>query len=332
MCEFEAFYEMVKKWTVSDYRTQKIKAEVLVDMLISEFIEEIVYYKLGKDEKAILIAKEFPITRVGQCGLKEEGKNLIQKIKDGTVKSDDIGKRQYASADYLIKCGNTLYLTELKTTNSSIDGVQLLNMLWTCEKGLESLYYRFFDLIKNYSIEENALSDKKYFYTLKYMAERVLGKDKVKEIDIAAFGRKRERKKYRADVARQIMDTIFCSDKSDLRNCNMIDINNCDLKILYVSLHPMKNDDIFKEVNKKDTPIALRDYGNKVLSDKSNYENRFCACPIILKDIVNEHDFVNMLEDDKRRKWNKVKDILNLLVIEENEWFEKKEKINHEKP
>jgi hypothetical protein len=85
----------------------------------------------------------------------------------------------------------------------------------------------------------------------------------------------------------------------------------------------MKNDDIFKEVNKKDTPIALRDYGNKVLSDKSNYENRFCACPIILKDIVNEHDFANMLEDDKRRKWNKVKDILNLLVIEENEWFEK---------
>jgi hypothetical protein len=42
-----------------------------------------------------------------------------------------------------------------------------------------------------------------------------------------------------------------------------------------------------------------------------------------LKDIVNEHDFANMLEDDKRRKWNKVKDILNLLVIEENEWFEK---------
>jgi len=85
MCEYEAFYNMVEKWTVSDYRTQKIKAEVLVDMLISEFIEEIVYYKLGKDEKAILIAKEFPITRVGQCGLKEERKNLIQKIKDGTV-------------------------------------------------------------------------------------------------------------------------------------------------------------------------------------------------------------------------------------------------------
>jgi hypothetical protein len=42
MCYYEAFYTMVKDWTVSDYRTPKIKAEVIVDMLISEFIEEIV--------------------------------------------------------------------------------------------------------------------------------------------------------------------------------------------------------------------------------------------------------------------------------------------------
>ena len=39
MCYYEAFYTMVKDWTVSDYRTPKIKAEVIVDMLISEFID-----------------------------------------------------------------------------------------------------------------------------------------------------------------------------------------------------------------------------------------------------------------------------------------------------
>jgi hypothetical protein len=59
---------MVKDWTVSDYRTPKIKAEVIVDMLISEFIEEIVAYGVyGKEaytKKLKLIAKEFPISRV----------------------------------------------------------------------------------------------------------------------------------------------------------------------------------------------------------------------------------------------------------------------------
>ena len=31
------FYEMVKDWTVSDFRTPGIKAEVIVDMLLSDW-------------------------------------------------------------------------------------------------------------------------------------------------------------------------------------------------------------------------------------------------------------------------------------------------------
>ena len=40
MDKYQAFYEMVKKWTVSDYRTQAIKSEVIIEMLISDFIEQ----------------------------------------------------------------------------------------------------------------------------------------------------------------------------------------------------------------------------------------------------------------------------------------------------
>lgn len=32
------FYNLVKEWTVSDYCTPGIKAEVILDMLISDFI------------------------------------------------------------------------------------------------------------------------------------------------------------------------------------------------------------------------------------------------------------------------------------------------------
>ena len=47
--EFKSFYDMVKRWTVRDFRTQKIKAEVIVDMLISDYIKDIVSQSLGND-------------------------------------------------------------------------------------------------------------------------------------------------------------------------------------------------------------------------------------------------------------------------------------------
>ena len=31
------FYELIKDWTISDFHTLGIKAEVIVDMLISDF-------------------------------------------------------------------------------------------------------------------------------------------------------------------------------------------------------------------------------------------------------------------------------------------------------
>lgn len=53
------FYEMVKEWTRSDCNTPGIKSDVILKMLLSEFIEDIISYHLGR--KATLLVKGFPI-------------------------------------------------------------------------------------------------------------------------------------------------------------------------------------------------------------------------------------------------------------------------------
>nr|MBO6295080.1 hypothetical protein [Schwartzia sp. (in: firmicutes)] len=63
MGENEAFFEMIKEWTVNDYYTQSIKSEVIIDTLISGFIEEMVAARFNnvKIGDVKLLAKEFPI-------------------------------------------------------------------------------------------------------------------------------------------------------------------------------------------------------------------------------------------------------------------------------
>ena len=38
------FYNLIQGWIVSDFHTPGIKAEVIVDMLISDFIEDLLQY------------------------------------------------------------------------------------------------------------------------------------------------------------------------------------------------------------------------------------------------------------------------------------------------
>ena len=38
------FYNLIQDWIVSDFHTPGIKAEVIVDMLISDFIEDLLQY------------------------------------------------------------------------------------------------------------------------------------------------------------------------------------------------------------------------------------------------------------------------------------------------
>ena len=89
------FYHMVKAWTVRDYCTPGVKAEIILDMLLSDFIEDLVryyYFGDGKGCNVTLMAKEFPI------GVNEEN-HLNAKV------------------DYLVSIGaDKLALVELKTT------------------------------------------------------------------------------------------------------------------------------------------------------------------------------------------------------------------------
>lgn len=81
-------------------KTQGLKTEVIVDMLISDFIEEMVAANLENVDvnDVKLLAKEFPI-RTNKRNKK---------------------KRLNAKVDFLVKVKNDLYLIELKSTNASL--------------------------------------------------------------------------------------------------------------------------------------------------------------------------------------------------------------------
>lgn len=136
------FFDMVKKWTVSDYCTPGIKAEIILDMLISEFIEDILQYHYsdkGQKEKVTLLAKEFPIRT-------NEDNYLNAKV------------------DYLVSVGNKkLVLVELKTTNDSFSNVQETRMEEAVNNGAEKLIEFYSDIAK---IKNGNSSDrKKYNYS-----------------------------------------------------------------------------------------------------------------------------------------------------------------------
>ena len=311
MDKYEAFYEMVKKWTVSDYRTQKIKAEVIVDMLISDYIEEIMSQSLGKDIK--LIAKEFPIARIGQASIENE-----------SVASSN---RQYASVDFLMS-GNesgkpTLYLVELKTSDDSMDGVQLWNMLWTCEQGSESLYNRFYDIIINYGVNDNGndLSTKKYQYTLsKYAVNYNLRECGGR---LQAFGDERPGgadyriKEEQAKVASAILSnlkTLFVS---------------ADLKIVYIGLN---NKTDFTDIAKK--ALQKRSIKEKITKDntvirlggtsKEIQENLFS---FIAGKNIKQLMLTNFIpSEEKTNEWKLIRDILVELQQEPwgDKWFDEK--------
>ena len=89
------FYNMVKEWTSSDYCTPGIKAEVILDMLISDFIGDLLQFHYNNEKKATLLLKEYPI-----------------KIYEENNRN--------AKVDYLVCVEDAkLVLVELKTTNDS---------------------------------------------------------------------------------------------------------------------------------------------------------------------------------------------------------------------
>ena len=119
----DGFYDMVKKWTVNDYHTPKAKAEVILDMLVSEFIGEFCK-KLPGEGVPRLLTKEFPIRA------KTEAKGTYS-----------------ASVDYLVDKGKVLYLTELKTDLGSFRDGQFATMVRAKESGVSGLFSHYQEVL-----------------------------------------------------------------------------------------------------------------------------------------------------------------------------------------
>ena len=151
------FFEMVKKWTVNDYRTQGIKSEVIIDMLISEFVAEIIAYGIGVDvedkDKIKLLAKEYPI-RLGE--------KYIKNAKASYLLSDEINRK--------------IYLTELNTNAwnfpSKDDKEQLTSLVKAEDDGVAHLWDFFFKVLDRH-IKRPTEESRKYFYTLHKLIEVV---------------------------------------------------------------------------------------------------------------------------------------------------------------
>lgn len=98
--KYEIFYNLIKFWTLNDFCTPNIKAEVIFDMLLSPFITDIVKNGINSNGHLVLLAKEFP--------LKVHQNNKGPKV------------------DYLLMDDSTndLYIVELKTDNNSFNKEQ----------------------------------------------------------------------------------------------------------------------------------------------------------------------------------------------------------------
>lgn len=100
----------IKKWTINDYYTPAVKAEVILDMLLSPYIAEVVADQLGDQihGKLRLVTKEMSISN--------------------DQKDSDLGSK----IDYILSDDVNVYLVELKTSNDSIKGEQAKRYVTNC--------------------------------------------------------------------------------------------------------------------------------------------------------------------------------------------------------
>lgn len=136
--KYEIFYNLIKFWTLNDFCTPNIKAEVIFDMLLSPFITDIVKDGMNSNGRFVLLAKEFP--------LKVYKNNKGPKV------------------DYLLMDDSTsdLYLVELKTDNNSFNKKQYRIYLETqknsdigenfcriIKDNTQEIYYNNFGMVTN---------------------------------------------------------------------------------------------------------------------------------------------------------------------------------------
>lgn len=157
--KYEIFYKLIEFWTLNDFCTPNIKAEVIFDMLLSPFITDIVKEGMNSNGRFVLLAKEFP--------LKVYENNKGPKV------------------DYLLMDDSTndLYIVELKTDNNSFNKKQYNIYLETqknsdigenfCRIIKDNTQERIY---KNFGMVTNVKGSNKYIRMLYQMAKILDGK------------------------------------------------------------------------------------------------------------------------------------------------------------
>ena len=157
--KYEIFYNLIESWTLNDFCTPNIKAEVIFDMLLSPFITDIVKEGMNSNGRFVLLAKEFP--------LKVYENNKGPKV------------------DYLLMDDSTndLYLVELKTDNNSFNKKQYSIYLETqknsdigenfCRIIKDNTQERYYE---NFGLVTNVKGSNKYIRMLKQMAKILDGR------------------------------------------------------------------------------------------------------------------------------------------------------------
>ena len=157
--KYEIFYNLIKFWTLNDFCSPNIKAEVIFDMLLSPFITDIVKEGMNSNGRFVLLAKEFP--------LKVYENNKGPKV------------------DYLLMDDSTndLYLEELKTDNNSFNKKQYEIYLETqknsdigenfCRIIKDNTQERYYE---NFGLVTNVKGSNKYIRMLKQMAKILDGR------------------------------------------------------------------------------------------------------------------------------------------------------------
>lgn len=108
--------DTIANWVVNDYFTPNIKAEVILDTLLTDYAAEII--------KA-------------QCGDKVD-KNLHFVTKEMSLLDESKPDNTGAKIDYILSDSSYVYLVELKTTNGSIEPNQARNYIERCVAQLHS--------------------------------------------------------------------------------------------------------------------------------------------------------------------------------------------------
>lgn len=197
------FYLMIKHWMVSDHYNPTIRSEMIWDMLLSDFVCDMMrkeYDKKDEGKEIIMLAKEFPYSKKPY---KPGGKDL-----------------KGPKVDYLVGIDNTLYFVELKTDLGSFNKTQrdaylkYVNHIDGDGFSVSDLWNRYMEIVEKAGEGKNYYEhsgSEKYRYQLDKMKE-VCGK---KGVDDTSFLEDQKKKYERIRLTYITFDKIPGHDEID---------------------------------------------------------------------------------------------------------------------